>query len=121
MRAEHEELSLEDGGIAQREMHGHLVSVEVSVERRTCQRMQLYGLALDKLGLECLDTQTVQGRGTVQEDGMAFHHVLQDIPDDGLFLVHYLLGRTDCLDDTPLNQFSDDERLGACGARGLRR
>ena len=61
MRAEHEELSLEDGGIAQREMHGHLVSVEVSVERRTCQRMQLYGLALDELGLECLDTQTVQG------------------------------------------------------------
>ena len=77
--------------------------------------MQLNRLTLDELGLECLDTQTVQGRGTVQEDGMAFHHVLQDVPDDGLFLVHYLLGRTDGLDDTSLYQFPDDERLVQLG------
>jgi hypothetical protein len=37
-------------------MHSHLVTVEVSVESRTHKRMQLDGLALDKLGLESLDT-----------------------------------------------------------------
>ena len=67
------------------------------------------------LGWNAWIPRRCRGRSTVQEDGMAFHHVLQDIPDDGLFLVHYLLGRTDGLDDTPLDQFPDDERLVQLG------
>ena len=50
MRTEHEQLGLQNGGIAQRQMHGHLVTVEVGVERRTSQRVQLHGLALDQFG-----------------------------------------------------------------------
>ena len=39
----------------QRHMHRHLVAVEVGVERRANERMQLNGLALDQHRLECLN------------------------------------------------------------------
>ena len=54
--------------------------VEVGVERRTSQRVQLHGLALDQFGLEGLDTEPVQGRCTVHQYRVAFDHVLEDIP-----------------------------------------
>ena len=46
-------------------MYCHLVSIEVCVERGTYQRMQLDRLTLYQDRLEGLDTQSVQGRGTV--------------------------------------------------------
>ena len=64
LRTEHENLRLQNGGIAQRQVYGHLVAVEVGVECRTCQRMELQGLAFDELRLEGLDTEAVQGRGS---------------------------------------------------------
>ena len=73
-------------------MDCHLVTVEVGVERGTCKRMELDGLSGDHLRLIGLDTEPVQGRSTVEEDGVSFHHVLEDIPDHGIPAVHYLLG-----------------------------
>jgi hypothetical protein len=43
-------------------VHGHLVAVEVGVERRADERMDLDGLALDEDGLEGLDAEPVQRR-----------------------------------------------------------
>ena len=43
--------------IDKRHVDGHLVTVEVSVERRTDERMQLNGLALNEHRLKCLDAQ----------------------------------------------------------------
>ncbi len=51
----------------QRQVHGHLVAVEVGVERRADERVDLDGLALDQLRLEGLDAQAVQGRRAVQQ------------------------------------------------------
>ena len=51
----------------QRHVHGHLVAVEVGVEGRTHQRMELDGLAFDQDRLERLDAQTVQRRRAVQK------------------------------------------------------
>ena len=51
-------------------MHGHLVAVEVGVERRTDQRMQLDGLAFDQHRLERLDAEAVQRRRAVQQHRM---------------------------------------------------
>ena len=48
MALEHEQLSLEDSLIAEGKVHSHLVTVEVSVEGGTCQRVQLNGLTLDE-------------------------------------------------------------------------
>ena len=45
-------------------MDGHLVAVEVRVERGAGQRVQLDGLSFNKDGLERLDAEAVErGRG----------------------------------------------------------
>ena len=43
----------------------HLVTVEVSIKRRTDQWMELDGLSLDENRFECLNTQSVKGGRTV--------------------------------------------------------
>ena len=90
-------------------MDGHLVTVEVGVEGGTCQRVELDGLTLDHLGLECLDTETVKCRGSVEQHGVTLHHILEDVPYNGFLAVDNLLGRLDGLDDAALDEFADDE------------
>src|SRR3546814_5331736 len=53
---------------AQRNVHGHLVTIEVRVESGADQRVKLDGLALNQHGFECLDAKTVKRRGAVQHD-----------------------------------------------------
>ena len=119
MALEHQKLSLQDSFIRQRQVNGHLVTVEVGVERGTCQGMQLDSLTLDHLGLECLDTQTVQCWCTVQEHRMTLHHVLKDIPDNGVLAVYYLLGALNGLNDTALNELANDEWFVQLGSHQL--
>ena len=120
MALEHQNLCLKYCLVAQWEVDGHLVTVEVGVERSTCQRMELDCLTLDKLRLECLDTKTVKCRGTVQKHRMTLHHVLEDIPDYRLTAVYDLLGTLDRLHDAALNELADDERLVELGCHKLR-
>ena len=117
---QHEQLGLQDGGRAERQVHSHLVPVEVSVERRTGKRVQLEGLALDHLRLEGLDAEAVQGRSPVEQHGVRLHHVLEDVPHHGLLGVHNLLGGLHRLDHTPLDHLADDERLVELGGHVLR-
>ncbi len=75
----------EDAGLGlrldrQRQVDGHLVTVEVRVERGADERVQLDGLALDQLGLERLDAQTVQGGRTVQQHGVLADDLLEHVP-----------------------------------------
>ena len=118
--AEHQEVGLHDGGVAQREVDSHLVTVEVGVERRTGERVQLDGLAFDHPRLEGLDTEAVQGRSTVQEDRMALHHVLEDVPDHRVAAVDDLLRALDGLHDAALDELADHERLVQLGRHELR-
>ena len=111
MRLEHEHLRLDDGLVAQRQVHCHLVTIKVGVKCRTCKRVQLNCLALDELGLECLDTQTVQCRCTVQKHWVTLHHILEDVPHDGLLAIDNLLGALDRLDNAALNEFANHEGL----------
>jgi hypothetical protein len=62
-------------------VHGHLVAVEVGVEGRADQRMQLDRLAFDQDRLERLDAQAVQRRRAVQQNRMLADDLVQDIPD----------------------------------------
>ncbi len=85
-------------------MHGHLVAVEVGVERRADQRVQLDGRALDQLGLEGLDRQAVQRRRAVQQHQVVLDHFLEHVPD---FRAHALddpLGRLDVVGEALLDQ-----------------
>ena len=111
VRAEHQQLCLEHCLVAERQVNCHLVTVEVGVERRTCQRVQLDSLALDHTWLECLDTKTVKCRGTVKKHRMTLHHVFKDIPYNRLLAVYNLLGALHCLHNAALNKLADDKRF----------
>ena len=67
----------------QRQVHCHLVTVEVGVEGRTDERVQLNGLTLNELRLKCLDAETVQGWGTVQQDRVIRDDLFEDVPHLG--------------------------------------
>ena len=121
MRTKHQDLSLEDSSVAQRKMDSHLVAVEVSVERSTCERVKLNGLAFDHARLECLDAETVKCWRTVEKHRMAFHHKLEDVEYDRIALIDNLLGRLDGLDDATLDELADDEWLVQFGSHKLRK
>ena len=116
----HQNLCLQNGLVGQGKVDSHLVTVEVGIERGTSQRVQLDSLTLDELGLEGLNTQTVQRRCTVEQNRMALHDVLQNIPDNRLTAVYNLLGRLDGLDNTALDKLADDKRLVELGGHQLR-
>ena len=67
--------------LAQRNVNGHLVTVEVGVECRTYQRVQTHRTSFDQFRNKCLDTQTVQGRCTVHQDWISVNDRFHDIPD----------------------------------------
>ncbi len=119
VRTEHEHLGLKNGLVAEGQVHGHLVTVEVGVEGCTCERVELDCLTLDHAGLECLDTETVKRRGTVEQHRMSLHDMLKDIPYHSLLAVNNLLGALDGLHDTALNELTDDERLIELGCHEL--
>ena len=54
--------------------------------------MDLDGLPLDQNGLKGLNAQTVQGGSTVEQHGMLTNDFLQNIPHDGVLLLHHFLG-----------------------------
>ena len=79
----------------QRNVHGHLVAVEVGVEGRAHQRMQLDRLAFDQHRLEGLDAQAVQRRRAVQQDRVLLDHLFEDVPDHRRAGFDFLLRRLD--------------------------
>ena len=92
-------------------VHRHLVAVEVGVERRAYQRMELNRLALDEHRLERLDPQAVQRRRAVQEHRVLANHLFENIPDLGALALHHLLGCFDGRGETSSLQLAEDERL----------
>ena len=109
MTLKHQDLSLQNSLITQWKVNSHLVTIEVGVERCTCQWMQLNSLTLNHLRLECLDTESVKRRGTVQHNRMTLHYILKNIPDNWLATINNLLGALNSLNDTTLNQLTDDK------------
>src|SRR5690554_166115 len=101
------QLSLE----GQRHVHGHLVTVEVGVVRGAHQRVQLQRLAFDQHRLERLDTQTVQGRRTVEQHGMLADDLGENVPDLGQLALDHLLGGLDGGGQATGFQLAEDERL----------
>ncbi len=62
-------------------MHGHLVPVEVGVERRANQRVDLDRAALHQNRLERLDAEPVQSGCAVEQDRVVLDHLFEDVPD----------------------------------------
>ena len=108
---EHQAAGFELGFQRQRHVHSHLVAVEVGVEGRADERVQLDGLAFDQLRLKGLNAEAVQGRGAVEHHGMLVDHLFEDVPDDGFLVVHHLLGALDRGRQTALFELIEDEGL----------
>ena len=95
----------------QRYVYCHLVAVEVSVERGTSQRMQLDRLTFYEYRLECLDTQSVQGRCTVEHDRMFLDDAFEYIPYFRSDFFDHSLCALDVVRIALFDQFFHDERL----------
>ncbi len=78
-----------------RDVHGHLIAVEVRVEGGADERVNLDGLALDEHRLEGLDAEAMQGWGTIQQHRMVLDDFLKDVPHDGLLQFDHFLGLLD--------------------------
>ena len=94
-----------------RNVHGHLVAVEVGVVGRTHERMQTDGLAFHEQGFKGLNAQTVQGRRAVQEHGIFAHHFGENVPHHEFLAFDHLLGALDGGSVASLFQFGIDEGL----------
>ena len=111
MALEHQQLCLKDCLVRERKVYSHLVTIEVSIERCTCQWVQLDSLTLNKLWLEGLNTETVKCWSTVQENWMSLHDILKNIIYDWLTTVNNTLCTLYRLHDTTLNKLTNDEWL----------
>ncbi len=108
---EHQHLRLHLRFHGERHVHRHLIAVEVGVEGRADQRVDLDGLALDEQGLEGLDAEAVEGRGPVEQHRVLLDDLLQDVPHFRPLLLHVLLGRLDRRGHPAVLELAEDERL----------
>ena len=92
-------------------MHRHLVAVKVGIVGRADQRVDADGFAFDQLRLESLDGKTVEGRRTVEQNGMSFGHFFENVPDDRLLTLDDLLGAAHGVHVAEFLEAADDEGL----------
>ena len=111
LRRQHEHAGLGLGLGRQRHVDGHLVAVEVGVERGAHQRVDLDGLALDQHRLEGLDAEAVQRRGPVEQHRVLLDDVLEHVPHLRAAALDHPLGRLDVLRQLEVDEPLHDERL----------
>ena len=111
VRRHHQHGGFDLGLRRQRDVHRHLVAVEVGVERRADQRVDADGLAFDQQRLERLDAQAVQRRRAVQQDRVFADDLFEDVPHLRPLLLDHLLGLLDGLHHLPFFELVVDERL----------
>src|SRR5258706_1373960 len=92
-------------------MHGHLVAVEVGVERRTDKRVDLDRRPFDQHRHERLDAEAVQGRGAVEQHRVVADDLVEDVPDLGPAALDHALGRLDVRGVALVYELTHDERL----------
>jgi len=108
---EHQVLRLGLGRGGQRDVDGHLVTVEVGAEGLADERMDLDGVALDELGHERLDAEAVQRRCAVQQDRVVLDDLFEDIPDLRGHALDVPLRALDVVREAALDELTHDERL----------
>ena len=111
VRRQHQDLRLDLSLRRQRHVNGHLIAVEVGVERRADERMDLDGLAFDEQRLEGLDAEAMERRCAVQKNRMLFDDLFERIPHFGGLQLDHFLGGLDRADEALLLETVVDERL----------
>ena len=92
-------------------MDGHLVAVEVGVVSFTDERVNLDRVAFHQHRLEGLDAHAVQGRGTVEQDGVFLDDIVEDVPHPFVFSLKHLFSALDGIRQTHFLEATNDERL----------
>src|SRR5260370_15956290 len=72
-------------------MDGQLIAVEIGIERRADERMELNGLSVDQDRLERLDAEAVERRRAVEQHRVLANDFVEDVPDLRFFLFDQLL------------------------------
>ncbi len=90
-------------------MDGHLVAVEVGAKSSTDEGMDVNGLAFHQDRLEGLDAQAVQGGGAVEQYGLLFDHLFQDLPDLRTFPLDDPPGPFDVVGVVVFHELADDK------------
>ena len=111
MRRQHQHAGFHLGFRRQRNVHCHLIAVEIGVECGADQRVNLDGLAFHQYRLKSLNAEAVKRRRAIQQHRMVLNHLFQDVPHDGLLLLHHFLGLLDGGAVSGLLQTVIDERL----------
>ncbi len=93
VRGKHQETCFRLCLCGQGNVHCHLVAVKVGIIRRTHQRVKLERSAFNQYRFKRLNTQTVQSRRTVEQNGVSLNDIFQRIPDLWLCAVHHFSGR----------------------------
>src|SRR5216684_15482 len=94
-RTEHEHGRFDLRFGRQRDVHGHLGAIKVSVERGADKRVDADGFAFDENRFERLNAQTVKRRSAIEHYRMFADAVFQDVPHDGFLLLDHFLGLLD--------------------------
>src|SRR3954464_15694199 len=76
-------------------MYRHLVAVEVSIERRATQGVDLDRLSFDQHRLESLNAEPVKGWSAVQKHRVVFNDLFQNVPNNRFLLLNHFLGLLD--------------------------
>src|ERR1019366_3541127 len=95
VRGEHQDRGFDLGFGRERDVDGHLVTVEVGVEGGADQRVNLDGLAFDEDRLKRLNAEAMESRGAVEQDRVILDDLFEDVPDDGLLHLNHLFGLLD--------------------------
>src|SRR6266568_5715954 len=91
VRSEHQHARFQLRLDRQRNVHCHLVAVEVRVVSGANERVNANGFTLDQLRFKRLNREAVQSRSTIQEHRMAPGYFVENVPHLGsLALNHFL-------------------------------
>ena len=104
----------------ERHVDGHLVAVEVGVERAADERVQLDRAPLYQHRLERLDAQTVEGRCAVEQHRPGGDHIFQYVPDLRPRAFDDALGALDVVRAAVGDERVHDERLEQLQRHALR-
>src|SRR5215471_9944533 len=95
----------------QRNVHRHLVAIEVGVVCGANERVNANGFTLDQLRFKRLDRETVQSRSTIQEHRMAPSYFVKNVPHFRSLPFDHLLRAAYCVDVPKILQPTNDEWL----------
>ena len=111
VRSKHQDASFGLSLNRERKVNSHLVTVEVSVERSTHERVKLNSLTFNELRFECLNTEAVQGWCAVQQNWTLADDLFENIPHLGTATLNHALRALDVLSVAQVDQTLDNEWL----------